>query len=50
MKTQRHKDTEAQKARKKPWLRAFVPLCLCVSVSAKTPTFNNSGYKIYIQK
>src|SRR4030095_4325214 len=30
MKTQRHKDTEAQKARKKPWLRA---LCPCVFVS-----------------
>jgi len=50
MKTQRHKDTGAQRRAKKTWLRALVPLCLCVSVSAKTPTFNNSGYKIYIQK
>jgi hypothetical protein len=30
-KTQRHKDTEAQRrANKSSFMRAFVPLCLCV--------------------
>jgi hypothetical protein len=44
MKTQGHKGAQKTLAAR------LVPLCLCVSVSAKTPTFNNSGYKIYIQK
>jgi len=33
---EKHKDTEAQRrALTKPWMRAFVPLCLCVSVFSR---------------